>query len=341
MRKGGSGRKVSNRILLIPIAIIVLGVAFLVAVSYRLERWAERPLPIENEVAVVVRPGMTFTAVAGMLDEAGVVEPWFFSLLAMQRGQQKAVQSGEYRLPPGETPNGLLRRLTTGDVIVHRLRIAEGATVNAVLRQLRGDQRLRFNLGNATAENLLERLQLPPRHAEGLLFPDTYQFRRGQEASALLRRAYVRMEDKLAEAWAGRDPGLAYEDAYHALILASIVEKETAHGADRPRVAGVFVRRLRNRMRLQSDVTVIYGLGDAFDGDLKRVHLQTDGTYNTYRRHGLPPTPIAMPSLASIEATMHPAEGDALYFVSRGDGTSEFSRTLAEHNAAVRRFQMP
>ena len=331
----------SRRILLIPIAIIVLGVAFLVAVSHRLERWAERPLPFDSEVAIVVRPGMTFMAVAEMLDEAGVVEPWLFSLLAMQRGQQKAVQSGEYQLPPGETPNELLRRLTTGDVIVHRLRIPEGFTAHAMLEQLRADKRMRFDLGNATPENLLERLGLRPRHAEGLFFPDTYQFRRGQEASALLRRAYVRMEDKLAEAWAGRDPGLAYEDAYDALILASIVEKETAHGADRPRIAGVFTRRLRERMRLQSDVTVIYGLGDAFDGDLKRTHLHADGPYNSYRRHGLPPTPIAMPSLASIEATMRPAAGDALYFVSRGDGTSEFSRTLAEHNAAVRRYQMP
>lgn len=331
----------SRRILLIPTAIIVLGVAFLIAVFYRLEHWADRPLPIESEVSVVVRPGMTFMAVAEMLDEAGVVEPWLFSLLAMQRGQQTAVQSGEYELPPGETPNGLLRRLTTGDVIVHRLRIAEGATVDAMLRQLRADKRLWFDLGNATAENLLAQLELPPRHAEGLFFPDTYQFRRGQAASKLLRRAYVRMEDKLAEAWAGRDPGLAYKNAYEALILASIVEKETAHSADRPRIAGVFTRRLRERMRLQSDVTVIYGLGDAFDGDLKRSHLRADGPYNTYRRHGLPPTPIAMPSLASIAATMRPDDGDALYFVSRGDGTSEFSRTLAEHNAAVRRYQLP
>ena len=331
----------SNRILWIPAAIIVLGVGFLLAVSYQLERWAARPLPIEREVALTVRPGMTFKAVAEMLDEAGVVAPGWFSLLAKQRGQQKAVQSGEYQVPPGETPNGLLRRLTSGDVVAHRLRIAEGGTVEALLRQLRADPRLRFDLADASAENLLQHLELPARHAEGLFFPDTYQFRRGQKASALLRRAHLRMERKLAAAWAARAEGLAYANAYEALILASIVEKETAQDADRPRIAGVFVRRLGKRMRLQSDVTVIYGLGDAFDGDLKRVHLRTDGAYNTYRRHGLPPTPIALPSLASIEAALRPDDSEALYFVSRGDGTSQFSRTLAEHNAAVRRYQLP
>ena len=333
--------EVSNRVLWIPAAVIVLGAAFLITVSYQLERWAARPLPVHREVALTVRPGMTFKAVAEMLDRAGVVEPWLFSLLAKQRGQQKAVQSGEYAVPAGETPNGLLRRLTSGDVVAHRLRIAEGDTVQALLRQLRADARLRFDLADATAENLLQRLQLPPRHAEGLFFPDTYQFRRGQKASALLRRAHRRMERKLAEAWVGRAEGLAYANAYEALILASIVEKETAEDADRSRIAGVFVRRLGKRMRLQSDVTVIYGLGDAFDGDLKRIHLRTDGAYNSYRRHGLPPTPIALPSLASIEAALRPDDGDALYFVSRGDGTSEFSRTLAEHNAAVRRYQLP
>ena len=331
----------SNRVLWIPALVIVLGVAFLITVPYQLERWAGRPLPIDREVVLVVRPGMTFKAVAEMLDEAGVVQPWLFSLLAKQRGQQKAVQSGEYQVPSGETPSGLLRRLTSGDVVSHRLRIAEGGTVDALLRQLRADARLRFDLRGATAETLLGRLELPPRHAEGLFFPDTYQFRRGQTASALLRRAYLRMERKLYKAWLGRAAGLPYADAYDALILASIVEKETAQDADRARVAGVFARRLGKRMRLQSDVTVIYGLGDAFDGDLKRAHLRADGAYNTYRRHGLPPTPIAMPSLASIEAVMRPDDGDALYFVSRGDGTSEFSRTLAEHNAAVRRYQLP
>ena len=331
---------VSKRILLIPTAVIVLGVMVLAGLAYRLERWAVRPLPIERDVTLIVQPGMTFMAVADLLDEAAVVDPWWFSLLAKQRGLQTAVQSGEYRVPAGETANGLLRRLTTGAVVAHRFRIAEGGTVAAALAQLRADKRVDYDLGDATAPTLPAHLGLPPRHGEGLFFPDTYLFRRGQKASALLRRAYQRMEETLAAAWAGRDPAVPYGNAYEALILASIVEKETAHAADRARIAGVFARRLAKRMRLQSDVTVIYGLGDAFDGDLTRAHLTTDGPYNTYRRHGLPPTPVALPGHASIEATLHPDDGAALYFVSRGDGTSEFSRTLAEHNAAVRRYQL-
>lgn len=330
----------SKRILLIPTAVIVLGVAFLAGLAYHLDRWAARPLPIEREVKVVVRPGMTFMAVADLLDQAAVVDPWWFSLLAKQRGLQTAVQSGEYRVRQGDTAADLLRRLTTGDVVVHWFRIAEGSTVDIALAQLAADKRLRFDLPNATGDNLLARLALPPRHAEGLFFPDTYQFRRGQKASTLLRRAYERMEGTLAEAWAGRGAATPCATAYEALILASMVEKETANADDRARIAGVFARRLAKRMRLQSDVTVIYGLGEAFDGDLRRAHLDADGPYNTYRRHGLPPTPVALPSRASLQAALHPDGGDALYFVSRGDGTSKFSRTLAEHNAAVRRYQL-
>ena len=330
----------SKRILAIPTAVIVLGVAFLVSVAYYLDHWGGQPLPVTDEKHVVVRPGMTFLAVADHLADANIVDPRLFSLLAKRHGLQKAVQSGEYRVAPGETAHGLLRRLTTGDVVVHRFRIPEGGTLATVLGDLHADDSLHFDLADATAENLLQRIGLPPRHAEGLFFPDTYQFRRGQKASTLLRRAYARMERKLAKAWAERDPLVAHASPYEALILASIVEKETAHESDRPLVAGVFARRLREGMRLQSDPTVVYGLGDAFDGNLTRAHLRADGVYNTYRRAGLPPTPIAMPSLAAIQAVMHPTLGDALYFVSRGDGTSEFSATLAEHNAAVRRYQL-
>ena len=329
-----------TRVLAIPAVVIAVGVAFLGAVAYYLNHWGDQPLPITDETEVVVRPSMTFLAVANQLAEADIVDPRLFSLLAKQHGLQKAVQSGEYRIAPGETAHGLLRRLTTGDVVVHRFRIPEGGTLATVFGDLRANDSIDFDLANVTAEHLLLRLGLPPRHAEGLFFPDTYQFRRGEKASALLLRAYARMDRQLTKAWAKRDPLVDYGSRYEALILASMVEKETAHESDRPRIAGVFAKRLREGMRLQSDPTVVYGLGDAFDGNLTRAHLRADGVYNTYRRGGLPPTPIAMPSLASIEAALHPARGDALYFVSRGDGTSEFSATLAEHNAAVRRYQL-
>lgn len=328
------------RILVIPVVVVVLGVAFLVGLSRHVEHWARQPLPVDGETRLLVRPGMTFSAVAEALGDENIVDPWLFSLLAKRRDAQRLVQSGEYQVAPGETAGQLLRRLTQGDVLVHRFRIAEGRTVQALLADLRAEARLRYDLDDAGAPTLLERIGLPAGHAEGRFFPDTYQFQRDQTASALLRRAHARMDAKLAKAWAGRDPNEHIASRHDALVLASIVEKETAHPGDRARVAGVFLRRLAKRMRLQSDPTVIYGLGERYDGDLTRAHLRADHPYNTYRRGGLPPTPIALPSLASIHAVMHPAPGDALYFVARGDGTSEFSATLAEHNAAVRRYQL-
>lgn len=328
----------NRRLLLIPLALIALGVAFLVAVTAYVGHWASQPLPLDEEITVVVAPGMAFAEVVAMLEDLGAVEPWPFSLRAQQLGWQKSVQSGEYGIVPGETADGLLRRLVRGDVLMHSFRIVEGSTVARLLQRLDDDEQLHFDLAGANAETLMQRLGLLPGHAEGRFFPDTYLFPRGYRASELLRRAHAEMERQLDEAWRGRDVDL--DDPYQALILASLVEKETAVAEDRGKVAGVFVRRLALDMRLQSDPTVIYGLGDAFDGDLTRAHLSADGDYNTYRRKGLPPTPIALPSRAAILAAMHPEDGDALYFVSRGDGTSEFSATLADHNAAVRRYQL-
>ena len=330
----------NKRLLIIPAAVIVFGVAALVGVKGYLAHWAQQPLPVTSDVQFVVPPGESFSAIVDTLAASGVVSPMPFLLHAKQRGLQGSVKSGEYRLQPGDTPDQLLDRLVDGNVVLHRLRIAEGCTVAELLAQLAEDTRLEFDLAGARTEDLLSRLGLGNGNAEGRFFPDTYLFARGYAASALLAHAHAKMEETLAEAWAQRDPKLAYATPYEVLILASIVEKETAFAADRAKVAGVFVRRLAKRMRLQSDPTVIYGLGDEFDGDLKRAHLRTDGIYNTYRRHGLPPTPIALPSLASIDAVLHPDDGETLYFVSRGDGTSQFSRTLAEHNAAVRRYQL-
>ena len=329
-----------KRLLFIPTAVIVMGLAVLIGVKGYLAHWAGQPLPLTKAVQITIPPGQSFSAVAETLATAGVVNRTPFVLRAKQRGLQESVKSGEYRLRQGDTPDLLLDRLVAGKVVLHRLRIPEGHTSAALLAQLAKDARIEFDLADARAEDVLARLGLGDGHAEGRFFPDTYLFARGYPASALLARAHAKMEETLAKAWAERKPGLAYATPYEALIMASIVEKETALAADRAKVAGVFVRRLRKGMRLQSDPTVIYGLGDAFDGNLTRLHLQTDNAYNTYRRAGLPPTPIALPSLASIDAALHPHDGEALYFVSRGDGSSEFSTTLAEHNAAVRRYQL-
>ena len=341
-----------TRHLLLPAGVVVAGIAFLVGINAYLAHWAAQPLPLAEKASVVIERGASFAAVTDMLEAAGVVSPGLFALRAKQRDVLTSIRSGEYTIVPGDTPDGLLDRLVRGDVDLHRFRIVEGSTVAQLAARVQADERLRDDLGAIEPARLAQRLSLwtPARadvqedgavHAEGLFFPDTYHVPQGYKASALLRSANAKMAEVLATAWAERSADSPYEDAYEALIVASIVEKETGAASDRPRIAGVFARRLKGRMRLQSDPTVIYGLGDAFDGDLKRSHLRaTDNPYNTYRRDGLPPTPISLPGKAAIEATLNPAEEDVLYFVSRGDGTSEFSKTLADHNAAVRRYQI-
>ena len=329
-----------NRILLIPAAVIVLGIAFLVGFHDYLDRWSEKPLRVAEEIVFIVEPASPFSTLADSLGERGVANPWLFSQLAQKHGLQTAVQSGEYRVAPGETPRALLDRLTRGDVVRHRFLIVEGSTVATVLEELQADRRIEFDLLGVAHGDLMERLDLRSGDPEGRFFPDTYRFERGHKASSLLRRANHRMNTVLAECWTGRGKDTAFETPDEALILASIIEKETGRAEDRPRVAGVFVRRLAMGWRLQSDPTVIYGLGAAFDGNLTRAHLaDADNDYNTYRHHGLPPTPIALPGRAAIEAALHPADGEELYFVSRGDGSSEFSTDLEDHNKAVRRYQ--
>ena len=330
---------VDKRILFFPAAVIVVGIAFLVGMRIYLDRWAEQPLSVTQDIVFIVEPAMTFSSVADGLVEAGDVNPWLFSLRARQRGLQPAVQSGEYLITAALTPDTLLDRLTLGDIVAHRYLIVEGSTTKTVLEGLATDDRLSFDLSGVAAEDLMVRLGLPAGNSEGRFFPDTYLFRRGDEASALLLRAKSKMDTVLAGLWSERSSRAPFETPYEALILASIIEKETGFQPDRARVSGVFVRRLAKGMRLQSDPTVIYGLGDEFDGDLTRRMLKEDGPYNTYRRYGLPPTPIALPGRAAIKAALNPDDGDDLYFVARGDGTSQFSGTLEEHNEAVARYQ--
>jgi UPF0755 protein len=202
------------------------------------------------------------------------------------------------------------------------------------------DEVLTHELDGATVHTLLGALGLPAGHAEGLFFPDTYQFVRGDSDADILRRAYDRMQTMLNETWTGRDPGLPYATPYEVLIAASLIEKETGREEDRPIISQVFANRLMRKMRLQTDPTVIYGLGNEFDGNLTRVHLRQDTPYNTYVHRGLPPTPIALPGANSLHAAAHPKPGDYLFFVSRGDGTSHFSVSLDEHEQAVRRYQL-
>jgi UPF0755 protein len=325
--------------------VLVLGLLAALAIvggGYVFYRtWLDRPLPVAEEILIDVAPGEVLGGLAARLAGAGLLDhPQLFVLFGRSTGLAQRIQAGEYRIAPGLTPRNLLDDLVAGRVVRYEVRIVEGVTLEQALGVLRNAPKLNDDLEGATAATLLTRLGLGDGPGEGLFFPDTYHYTKGTRASVVLRTAHARMQGVLATAWAERDDGLPYASPYDALIIASLIEKETGTEADRDKVSRVFASRLALGMRLQSDPTVIYGLGADFDGDLKRIHLDTDGPYNTYRRGGLPPTPIALPGAASIRAAMHPAPGDYLYFVARGDGSSEFSASHEEHRAAVRRYQL-
>jgi len=285
--------------------------------------------------------GVRFRAAARHLEDAGVaVGAWRFELLARALGRAGDIKSGSYELSAAPTPLELLDKLTRGDVTQAELKVIEGWTFAQMRAALDAHSGVRHDTrGLATAE-LLARLGVQERHPEGLFFPDTYLFARGSSDLRVLKRALTAMRRHLREEWERRDPGVPYRNPYEALVMASIVEKETGRSAERDLVGGVLVNRLRRGMLLQVDPTVIYGLGTQFDGNLRKIHLLTDGPYNTYTRAGLPPTPISLPGLAALRAALRPAKTDALYYVARGDGSSQFSRTLEEHNRAVRKYQL-
>lgn len=309
--------------------------------------FATQPLPVAQEAVLTVPEGASYNQVVAQMVGQGLVagdDALELKLLGRLLGMTARIHAGEYRLRPGMTPLGLLEDLVAGNVILHAVTLPEGWTVRDFLDRLRKAQpALDTSRLPAGPEDpaLLRLLGLDQGgSAEGWLFPETYRYRRGERARAILRQAHQRMRTTLEEEWARRDGDLPLDGPYQALILASIIEKETAVAAERDRIAGVFMNRLREGMRLQTDPTVIYGLGEAFDGNLQRHHLRQDTAYNTYRRAGLPPTPIANPGRAAIRAACQPAATDARYFVARGDGSHVFSETLAEHNRAVRRYQL-
>jgi UPF0755 protein len=303
--------------------------------------WLERPLPLPSSpYAFEVRPGATLRQVARELAAAGVV-PGELPLVALARlrGVDRTIKAGNYEIGEGITLPELVAKLTQGDATQIAITIVEGARFADVKRALAADPAVAKTVVDLPDAELLRRLGVDASSAEGWFFPDTYFFVRGSTDAALLARAHRLMRSRLDAAWSRRAPGLPLKDPYEALILASIVEKETGRGADRGLVASVLVNRLKQGMRLQADPTVIYGLGDVFDGNLHKRDLETDTPFNTYTRDGLPPTPIALPGQASLDAVTNPPQTAFLYFVARGDGTSEFSSTLAEHNRAVAKYQ--
>lgn len=303
--------------------------------------YASQPLRIEPLPKTInVMPGMHLKSLSVMLEHEGVIgNAQVFWLLGRVLGKAGTLKVGVYTLDKPLTPLELYAKIQRGEVSQAMVQFIEGWSWREVRAVLAAQPMLKNDSAGMSDAELLQAIGAEESHPEGLLFPDTYFYAPHSSDIQVLRRAYRLQRDKLMAAWETRAPGLPYRTPYEALIMASIVEKETGAAFERPQIAGVFVNRLRLGMRLQTDPTVIYGLGERFDGNLRKADLQTDTPYNTYTRSGLPPTPIANPSEAAIQAALNPAKTDALYFVSRGDGTHVFSSNLEAHNRAVNRYQ--
>lgn len=329
------------RVLLLVVILAVGLVAGGLWMKY--QAFVSEPIRMDEETLVLdVERGTSLRRLSEDLTERGMLDhPYLFILMAYLRDAAGSIKAGEYKISRGVTPPELLSLLALGKVVQRAFTLVEGWTYRQVVDAVGRDERFEKVLGeDPSAKLIMTSLGHPEEHPEGRFFPDTYHFAKGASDLDILRRAYRTMEQVLKEEWAERDEGLPLASPYEALILASIVEKETGLASERPTIAGVFIRRLDLGMKLQTDPTVIYGLGASFDGNLTRAHLRQDNPYNTYARTGLPPTPISLPGRAAIRAVLHPEDGDSLYFVARGDGSHQFSATLAEHNRAVRRFQL-
>ncbi|HPE81188.1 MAG TPA: endolytic transglycosylase MltG [Gammaproteobacteria bacterium] len=323
-------------------ALLLLGSLLAGWVWMEFEEFRNAPLKVaEGSIIYAVPKGATLAMVASDLQAQGMIEQArYLRWYGRYTGQATQIRAGEYRLTAGMTPDTLLALLVSGKSVTYSLTLLEGWTIAQVRAALAGHDVLVQTLQDVDNEQLMVRLGRPGEHPEGRFFPDTYQFTRGMTDLEFLQRALSTMDAELAAAWASKADDVPLASAYEALILASIVEKETGQASERAQIAGVFARRLRKGMKLQTDPTVIYGMGDRFDGNLRRKDLQEDTPYNTYVHTGLPPTPICMPGRGALQASVAPAGGNSLYFVAKGDGSHAFSATLSEHNAAVRKYQL-
>ena len=323
------------------IGVLVALVLALAGSALVVHQWLNRPLALPADtVELSIEPGTSPRAIAQAWVDAGVQTPaWMLYEWFRWSGEAKKIRAGSYEIDRRFTPEMLLRMMVRGDETMAVVRLTEGWTFRQFRAELARAEALKPTTASMTDQQIMSALGEADVAPEGRFFPDTYSYSKGTADLAVLRRARQAMRQRLQDAWADRAPDTPLRSPDEALTLASIVEKETGQPADRGKVAGVFVNRLRINMPLQTDPTVIYGLGEAFDGNLRRRDLQTDSPYNTYLRTGLPPTPIAMPGRASLQAAVRPEATKALYFVARGDGSSEFSDDLAAHNRAVNKFQ--
>jgi len=321
---------------LAPAVIVLALLATLVVTWQQYRQFTLGPMTIPPEgLVVTVEPGDTVNAVLARLEGFGVTrKDWRWRVL--NRLHRVTIKTGEYRLPPGTTPLGLLNLLASAQVVSYRFTIIEGWTVRQMLAALAAAPVLQHTLTDITVLDAIP--GLAQQNPEGWFLPETYAFVRGDSDLQLLQRAYDAMQESLAAAWNTRDIGLPYETPYELLTMASIVEKETSLEAERADIAGVFIRRLAENWRLEADPTIIYGMGENYQGDIRRRDIRQDTPYNTYTRRGLPPTPIALPGKASLQAAAHPAAGETMFFVADGQGGHTFSRTLDEHNKAVQQL---
>jgi len=327
----------SKRLFLGTLALLLFLSSYWYWLDYR--DFLKQPIHFTQEQRSVVLPkGFSVNQLATQLEKQGHIKSrHYLKVLAYLNPEYKNLKAGEYQLAESITPLKLLKRLTQGKVIQYSFTIIEGQTAFEVINNLHAESRL-LSLESADQRQILDRLQIEYPKLEGWFYPETYYFSKGDSAFSILKRATEDMQLALREEWQNRAINLPYDDPYEALIMASIIEKETAIASERTKIAGVFVRRLQKKMRLGTDPTVIYGIGPGFNGDITRKDLRTRTAYNTYIIKGLPPTPIAMPSRASIYAALHPDDSNALYFVADGTGGHYFSETLDEHNQAVRRM---
>ena len=321
--------------------LIIFGVLLSLAGGGLLAWLLTSPVTMKSErVEFHIAPGSSLRSAAGEIVNAGVrFEPRLFILLGKAMRVEAAIKAGSYEISQGINLIDLMNKLTRGDVTQTEIAFIEGMNFRQIREKLDAHPDIRHDTKGLSEAEIMRLIGAPDIPAEGRFFPDTYLFAKQSRDVDVLRRAFHAMARHLEREWEARAAGLPYADPQQALIMASIVEKETGRDQERPLIAAVFVNRLRLGMLLQTDPTVIYGMGERFDGNLRKRDLQTDTPYNTYTRGGLPPTPIAMPGLASLRAALHPAQSQALYFVARGDGSSHFSRSLEEHNQAVNRYQ--
>jgi len=320
------------------VALVVIGAAAI----WQVHRFLDSTVSVPDDgTSFEIAPGTPFARVSQRLADEGIIAyPTMLRIYGRVSGKAGSVHAGEYFIEPGTTTAGLLEKFTSGDVLLYSFTIVEGWNRWDLLRELHAHPQIDAQMSQEDWPALLEELGADTQNPEGLFLPETYHFPRNTRDRKLLKQAYGLMQTVLNEEWPKRDPDAPVTSPYEALILASIVEKETARADERHRIAGVFARRLGKRMRLQTDPTVIYGIGPGFNGNLTRRDLRTDTPYNTYTRGGLPPTPIAMPGRDAIRAALHPAPGNELYFVATGlgDGSHKFSETKAEHDAAVSEY---